>query len=92
MLAPYIGEANRWMLAHHQLFQDYHVMHLSSAQRHARERWRGHPHFGWAVRFAAEFDQTSLSADTPTRTLESFAPLVHRLYARAPHPAAPLSD
>jgi hypothetical protein len=80
------------MLAHHQTFQDFHVAHLPAAQRAARERWRGHEHFAWAARFAAEFDQASLSAARRTLPLGAFAPMVHRLYARPPRPLRPTSD
>ncbi len=86
LLGPYIGAANRWMLAHHQEFQDFHVAHLPAELRGARERWRGHPHFEWTARFVAEFDQTSLSADRPTLPLAAFEPMVRRLFATPPQP------
>lgn len=86
ILGPYIGEAQRWMLEHHQAFGDHHIPHLPAEARDRRERWRGHPHFEWTARFIAEFDLPAMQAARPILPLETFVPMVHRLFAKPPRP------
>ena len=84
VLGPYISEANRWMLVHHQIFLDHHVHGDPLVDRDARERWRGHPHFEWTATFVERYDQAAVSAAREILPLVTFIPMVHRLFARTP--------
>ncbi|MGA1317150.1 MAG: phosphohydrolase [Rubrivivax sp.] len=86
LLAPYISERNHWMLQRHPVFQQVHAPYLPGCDPHARERWRGHPHFEWAATFVEKYDQAASDPDYDCAPLSFFEPMVYRLFAR---PAAP---
>jgi predicted HD phosphohydrolase len=91
LLAPYVSDANRWILEHHQLFQDHHC-HDHPDERIdplARERWRGHPLFEATAEFVERYDVGTLAPGLPEASLETFAPMVGRVFSRAPRPYAP---
>ena len=85
LLGPYVSEANEWMLRHHACFQEHHVHGCPGVEREARERWRGHPHFEWTARFVDRFDQRAISASFVESPIETFEPMVARLFARPPN-------
>ncbi|WP_137177273.1 phosphohydrolase [Roseomonas sp. AR75] len=86
LLGPYVSDASRWLLEHHQLFLDFHCHdHPDEAcDRDARERWRGHPHFAATAEFVARFDQGTVIPGLPEAPLSVFAPMVARIFARPP--------
>lgn len=86
MLGPYISADHYWMLEHHQVFQDYAVVHLPSELRNARERWRGHAAFEWTCEFVDKYDQVAIRADIETMPLRDFEPMVQRFFRKPPHP------
>lgn len=89
LLRPYISEANHWMLLHHQVFQDFHMVGDPGVDRDARERWRGHASFEWTARFVARYDQNAMDASYDALPLSIFEPMVCRLFARPPRRFAP---
>ena len=90
LLAPYISEANHWMLQRHAIFQQVHIHeHPGITDPNERERWRGHPHFDWTAEFVAKYDQDAMRADFETAPLAHFEPMVRRLFARPPQPIKP---
>jgi predicted HD phosphohydrolase len=86
LLAPYVSERNRWVVAHHGLFQGYYWFQFAGQDRHARDRYRGHEHFDACVDFCANWDQLSFDPDYDNDTLLHFEPLVRAVFARAPQP------
>ena len=84
LMAPYVSDANTWMLRHHALFQNHHVHGLANVDRNARERWRGHPHFAWTAEFVARFDQCAIRCEFEEKPLSAFVPLIERVFARPP--------
>jgi predicted HD phosphohydrolase len=82
VLGPHISEANRWMLVHHPVFLDYHAPAHPTADRDARERWRGHAHFEWTATFVERYDQAAVSAGDEILPLDAFRPMVHRVLGR----------
>jgi predicted HD phosphohydrolase len=84
LLGPYVSEANEWMLRHHQVFQDYHLHADPTVDRHARERWRGHPHFEWTATFVERYDQAANDPGYDCAPLEAFEPMVRRVFSRPP--------
>jgi predicted HD phosphohydrolase len=84
LLGGYVSERHRWMLAHHQVFQQLHFHELEGPDPKARDKWRGHPHFHWAADFVERFDQNAIDPDYATAPLEHFVPMVHRIFERAP--------
>ncbi len=86
LLAPYVSEKNRWIVAHHGLFQGYYYFEYSGGDPNARDRYRDHEYYQACVDFCARWDQASFDPDYPTHPLEHFEPLVRELFARAPKP------
>ena len=84
LLGAYVSERNHWMLRHHATFQNLHSPHLPGVNQHERERWRGHPHFDWTAEFVARYDQTAADPDYPCEPLQTFVPMVERIFSRKP--------
>ncbi len=84
VLKPYVSEETYWVVKHHGLFQGYYFYHFLGRDRDAREQFRGHPHFQACVDFCARWDQCSFDPDYDTLPLETFEPLVRRVFAREP--------
>lgn len=91
LLGAYVSERNEWMLRRHAIFQDVHAANHPAVDRHARERWRGHPHFEWAVTFVDRYDQAATDPNYDCAPLEHFVPMVQRIFSRPPR-RAPLPD
>jgi predicted HD phosphohydrolase len=94
LLSPYISDAHRWLLEHHQIFQAHHCHdHPDEAvDPAARERWRGHPHFAATAEFVARYDVTTIIPGQPEARIAVFEPMLRRLLARPPRPIAPRED
>ena len=82
ILQPFISERNEWMLRHHPAFQQYHFLQHPSADRHAREAFRGSPHFDYTARYCELYDQNSFDPDFATLPLEHFEPIVAAFFSR----------
>jgi predicted HD phosphohydrolase len=89
LLRPYVSERHVWMLERHAIFQDVHAPTLPGVDPDARERWRGHPHFAWAEAFVAKYDQAACDPDYDEAPLETFVPMVRRIFARPPRRTVP---
>ena len=87
VLQPYVSERTHWVVKHHGLFQGYYFYHHLGRDRDAREQFRGHPHFQACVDFCERWDQCSFDPDYDTLPLETFEPMVRRVFARPPHVA-----
>ncbi len=85
VLRPFVCERNHWIVRHHGLFQGYYYYHHIGKDRDARERFRGHPHFEACADFCERWDQASFDPDYDTLPLETFEPMVRRVFARPPH-------
>lgn len=85
LLAPYIDEANHWMLAHHHAFQGYYYFDGLGLDRNMRERWRGHPHFEHTLKFCERYDMPAFDPDLDTMPLEAFVPAMRRVLMNPKH-------
>jgi predicted HD phosphohydrolase len=84
ILRPYISEDNHWLIAHHGIFQGYYYYHHLGMDRHAREKYRGHPMFQRTAAFCENWDQNSFDPDYDTMPFSAFEPMLRRLFARKP--------
>ena len=84
LLGAYVSERNHWMLRHHAVFQNLHSPNMPGVDPHERERWRGHPHFDWAAEFVERYDQAASDPSYPCEPLDTFVPMVHRIFSRPP--------
>jgi len=94
LLAPYVSDASRWLLEHHQIFLAHHYHeHPDTAEDSAgREGWRGHPNFEATAEFVARYDQTTIMPGQPEAPLVTFAPMLARVLARPPRRLLPRED
>ena len=81
VLSPFVSEENRWMLAHHGIFQGYYFFHHIGLDRDMREQFRGHPAFERTAMFCARHDQNAFDPDYDTMPVSAFVPMVHRVVA-----------
>ena len=84
ILRPYVAKHTYWMVLQHGLFQGYHYFDKIGLDRNARDRHRNHPAFGMTERFCRDYDQLSFDPDYDTLPIESFRPMVERIFARKP--------
>ena len=79
MLRPYVSQRNHWLVANHTVFQGYYYFHHLSANRFAREVYRGHPDFEYTAQFCELYDQNSFDPKYDSMPLSAFSPMVSRL-------------
>jgi predicted HD phosphohydrolase len=84
ILRPYVSERTWWIVQQHGVFQAYYFAHHTGGDRHARERYREHPHYAAAVEFCHRWDQCSFDPAYDTLPLERFEPMLRRIFARQP--------
>ena len=84
ILRPYVSEKTYWILRQHGLFQTYYYAHHTGGDRYARDRFKEHPYYDAAVDFCEKWDQSSFDPAYQSDALESFEPLVRRVFAREP--------
>ncbi len=85
ILKPFVREQCRWVVEKHGDFQMLYYGHHVGADRHKRERHRGHAYFDDCATFCERWDQASFDPDYDTLPLEFFAPMVRRVFAREPY-------
>jgi predicted HD phosphohydrolase len=90
LLAPYVDERMVWIVERHADFQAHHYNEHPSADRRARERWRGHPYFEAAAEFVHRYDQCTVDAEAKEEALSTFEPILQRVFARPPRALPPL--
>jgi predicted HD phosphohydrolase len=84
LMGAYISDRNYWMLQHHATFQNVHSPHMPGVKQHERDLWTGHPHYDWTAEFVARYDQAAADPDYRCEPIETFVPMVQRIFARAP--------
>jgi predicted HD phosphohydrolase len=95
VLRYHVSEENCWVVANHQIFQLSFRDH-SAFDKTACERYRGHPYFEPALLFCERYDMNCFGADYDSLPLETFEPMVHRVFekgirafhAKYPYPPA----
>lgn len=83
ILRPYVRPEIYNVILTHQDFQGRHYYGHFGLDTNARDQYAGADWYAMGERFADEWDQTSFDPDYPTQSLEHFAPMVRRVFARA---------
>ncbi|HYX87007.1 MAG TPA: hypothetical protein VE777_18720 [Gaiellales bacterium] len=81
ILKPYVSEEICWVVAHHGIFQAYYYAHHYGDDRHARDRFRDHPHYAACAEFCERYDQNCFDPDYESLPVEFFEPMVRRVFA-----------
>ena len=87
MLRPFISDENYWVLQHHTIFQAYYYLHHLGKDRNARDAYKDHPFYDSAVRFVERWDQKAFDPTFEAEPIETFVPMVRRVFARPPSDA-----
>lgn len=82
LLSPWISERRTWLLIQHVDFQQYHFVNDPSSNRHARDRFIGHPFYAETAHFCEVYDQNSFDAHYVNQPLQDFVPIVRRFFDR----------
>ena len=82
ILRPYVRPEVTWIVEQHGLFQSYYFAHHLGGDRDGRERFRGHRWYRACEDFCANWDQNSFDPEYPWDPLESFEPLVRKIFSR----------
>lgn len=92
ILRPFVRAQCAWVVERHGLFQRVYYAHHVGGDPDAREAERGHPFFDDCAAFCERWDQTSFDPAYPSFDLQDFAPMVERVFARAPRDAAVIRE
>lgn len=82
MLRPFVREECTWVVEHHGEFQMVYYGHHYGWNQFVRDKYRDSPYYQSCVDFCARWDQNSFDPDYPSESLEFFAPVVERVFAR----------
>jgi len=85
VLRPYVRPEVTWIVANHGLVQAYYYVHHLGGDRNARDRIKDHPWYPACLAFCERWDQSSFDPDYRTEPLETFEPLVRRIFSREAH-------
>lgn len=87
IIRPYVRPEVTWIVEQHGLFQTYYYAHHAGRDRHAREKFRGHPWYQACKNFCADWDQCSFDPDYPSEPLKTFEPMLRDIFSRPAHDA-----
>ncbi|MSO98010.1 MAG: HD domain-containing protein [Rhodospirillaceae bacterium] len=79
LMAPFLTEANHWMVAHHHCFQGYYYFQYLGLDKNMREQFRGHPHFERTIKFCEAYDEKAFDPKLDTMPIEAFMPVLRRV-------------
>lgn len=82
ILAPFVSEANQWMLTNHPVFQVYFYGTYLGLDPNARDKHRDSPHFDRTAEFCALYDEVSFDPDYENEPMSTFEPMVRALLAK----------
>jgi len=85
VLKPYVSEKTHWIIEKHGEFQMYYYAHHLGADRFKREKYKDHKYYQDTINFCEKYDQCSLDPEYKSMSLEEFAPMVKRIFARKPY-------
>lgn len=84
ILRPFVRDEVAWVVKHHGVFQCFYNASLSQTQRNAREAFAEHEYYRAAVNFCENWDQCSFDPAYDSLPLESFLPVLQRVFSRNP--------
>ncbi len=85
VLKPYVSEKTHWIIEKHGEFQMYYYAHHLGADRLKREKYKDHKYYKDTINFCEKYDQCSFDPEYKSMSLEEFAPMVKRIFARKPY-------
>ena len=81
ILKPFIRPELVWMVKYHGVFQLYYYAHHSGGDRNVRDRWQDNPNYDLTVEFCELYDQNCVDPAYDSLPIETFEPMVRRVFA-----------
>ena len=85
VLKPYVSEKTHWIIEKHGEFQMYYYAHHLGKNKNQRDKYKDHKYYIDALNFCEKWDQASFDPNYKSMSLEEFAPMVKRIFARKPY-------
>ena len=85
VIKPYVSKKTHWIIEKHGEFQMYYYAHHLGADRFKREKYKDHKYYQDTINFCEKYDQCSFDPEYKSMSLEEFAPMVKRIFARKPY-------
>ena len=85
VLKPYVSEKTHWIIEKHGEFQMYYYAHHLGGNKNQREKYKDHKYYQDTINFCEKYDQCSFDPEYKSMSLEEFAPMVKRIFARKPY-------
>ena len=82
LLKPFVSAEHHWMIENHQAFQLYFRTH-SRFNTQAIEQFKDHPFFEKTLYFCEHYDQNCFDPNYDNLPIETFEPIVQRLFSQA---------
>lgn len=86
MMRPYISEDSYHVIYNHQAFQGEHYYAYLGAPTDLRKQWVDEPWYDLAVKLVDEWDAPAFDPDFEVDSLESFEPLMRKVFHDNPMP------
>jgi predicted HD phosphohydrolase len=87
ILKPYVSPLNHWLVLHHVVFSGYYFFDFVGLDRNAHKALADHPAYERTRHFVEIWDGPSFDPGYDTLPLETFEPMVRRIFARRPNSA-----
>ncbi len=81
ILRPYLSPDLVWMVENHVVFTGYYFFHHSGLDRYEHRKFKDHPAYDVTMRFVRNYDAPSFDPAYDTEPIETFVPMVRRLFA-----------
>ena len=85
VLKPFVTEKTRWIVEKHGIFQTYYYNHHYGKDRNLRDKYKGHQYYEDTINFCHKWDQASFDPNYNTIPLDTFIPMVGRIFSRTPY-------
>ena len=85
VLKPYVSEKTRWIVEKHGEFQMYYYAHHLGKNKNQRDKYKDHQYYNDTVNFCENWDQASFDPNYESMSLDDFAPMVKKIFARKPY-------
>jgi predicted HD phosphohydrolase len=79
ILHPFISEGNRWMLAHHGIFQTYYFGDKLGIDPNRRDQFKTSPFYEQTVEFCAKYDEVAFDPEYRSEPMSTFEPMLRHL-------------
>lgn len=86
MMKPYISENAYHVVKNHQAFQGEHYYGFFGAPDNLRDNFKDEPWYDLAVKLVDEWDAPAFDPDFEVDSLESFEPLMRKIFGIMPVP------